>query len=456
MRLVTIQKSRHPMLKIIKALYKQLSDLYVFIDNPLELLKPEVPALAKEPATKLVRMVFLIRELQEVTNELESILEEALSTYLRERYITVEEGYEIKGMINWLQTIKSLSELKPPAYYIITHVPYTIEYRLLKKTLITILMLNYRARRIIDALYGNVVKQIKVGRFYLAGYELLASTLRAIRRKTLRMLNEPIIKEIKLRKESLEELRYQVESLPWRPEWCDRLLDTIKRLKRLLRGLRSIQSIITHRGIGWKLYKGFPYYAFKLYELWNVVLVLKTLKGLGYKIIYANSNEFMALRNNDRIIVLYNRKPRINGILSSVASGKAKGILRNEINKELLEIIAGRPDITIIKNGKPVMIWECKFTTSIKYLTEARFKILGYLREYNALVGVLVFPLVSKMRRFEEEEEETAKLLRQAERHGGVAIELHRNTILCVVPLNPLNKNVNEVMLKLFSIAHLA
>ena len=96
----------------------------------------------------------------------------------------------------------------------------------------------------------------------------------------------------------------------------------------------------------------------------------------------------------------------------------------------------GLPDF-IIKRGEKTVLLECKLRFSASSLTESRYKVLGYMHEYNVGQAVLVFPRIVN-RGSDQEEGATHKLFEDAQK-GGVVL-LYRDEpaeVLAIVSVDP-------------------
>ncbi len=177
-------------------------------------------------------------------------------------------------------------------------------------------------------------------------------------------------------------------------------------------------------------------YAQRLYELYVLYMLLRALEGLTPGRIQARKERVIVLEYDGSIIIFYNSKPRVDGmLLSRIARGKAVP----QLGPGILEAASGRPDITLVVGDRVVAVFEVKYSRRLSYLTAARFKTLAYIHEYDAQAGVLVYPgLGATSSAYEEEDDvDTIRLLAEAEKNGTLAIRLYGNSTLYILPLSP-------------------
>jgi len=143
--------------------------------------------------------------------------------------------------------------------------------------------------------------------------------------------------------------------------------------------------------------------------------------GRGIKVIYDHGRS---------LIVVYGWRLKD----SIIAEGKAHWLFSEGFEIPLKEL-AGRLDIGVVNGAKVVV--EAKFSNSASYLTQARFKVIAYLYEYNADTAILVYPGPITSKSIDAEESKTVKLLKKANEKGGIRIELKTGKKLYIIPLPP-------------------
>ena len=105
---------------------------------------------------------------------------------------------------------------------------------------------------------------------------------------------------------------------------------------------------------------------------------------------------------------------------------------------ERKKVPAGRPDVTLLLETKPLLVLDAKYTKSYEYLSQARYKILGYLNEYGTNVGAIVYdPDILAERPVDEEDLEFSGVLEEANKYDGAIIE-NANKCIYLLPLRPL------------------
>jgi hypothetical protein len=139
----------------------------------------------------------------------------------------------------------------------------------------------------------------------------------------------------------------------------------------------------------------------KIYELFALAFILnylvETYKPSKVKIITrdgeVDGRGLIFSGANGDITVLYNIISE--DIPSKLSKAKALGLLDGPIREDLVKKLRGLPDIVILLsfNGqKKRLIFECKYTRSINYLVQARFKALSYLYEFDAHAVTIMSP----------------------------------------------------------------
>jgi len=99
----------------------------------------------------------------------------------------------------------------------------------------------------------------------------------------------------------------------------------------------------------------------------------------------------------------------------------------------------GRPDVTLLLEKNPLLVLDAKYTESYEYISQSRYKILGYLDEYSLNVGALVYdPNRLSKEPVDEEDVEFSSLLGEASRYGGAVLE-DANKRVYLIPLKPAN-----------------
>jgi len=426
-------------------MYNVVSKLYLFHSNPLELLKSDYPTFTAK-ALRLSQALIALAQLKRLAEDLSNLVKLAERMLLTTRTIVVEESWEIRGVISWPQTTINLSRLKPPAQLMFRHTLYSSENILLKLIIEELLSLTGEFRELIASEYKEFIellKPLKLAPLY--GYRILISEVDSIQYVLKGLLKKSFLNFIPYitiphRVHEIRRLIKMIKLQPWRPEWVNKLLIMANKVITFKKSLENLYDILTHtkyRRID-ELVRGVRFLIWKLYELYVLYLILEAIKdAIPYIKIKGHEREFYVQFNKSKILLLYNKQPLIKGIPSRIGNGVGKGLISNRIPRELLKASSGRPDISLVRNNN-IVILEVKFTRNPHYLTQSRFKVLAYMYEYNAKVGVLVYPGIRQPKELRDDEDiETIRLLTKAEKKGGMEIELISGSRIFILPIKP-------------------
>lgn len=171
----------------------------------------------------------------------------------------------------------------------------------------------------------------------------------------------------------------------------------------------------------------------KLYELYIFYLVAQYLESKGY-IIRKEGDSYIAEKNGQSLQLIFN------------ASLPQYSSLRRVDKKENTDAYRGKPDISIIKN-KPI-IFECKYSTNVSYITAGRFKIMAYTYEYDPLIAVLVYPgLNNEDIDFDQEDSATRELDNLAKSSGLLNFQYNNHVLYMAIidPLHPDEYNLIKI-----------
>ena len=170
---------------------------------------------------------------------------------------------------------------------------------------------------------------------------------------------------------------------------------------------------------------------YKLYEVYTYYVVTYTIaKILNASSIFMWKDEILLSLRDKEIRIMYDKVPKCK---SWIAHGK-----HHIFNGNKVSIPAGRPDVSIHVNDLITSVCDAKYRVSARELSESRFKVLGYMHEYNAPIGALVFDPthVELARAIDQEVEETTEFIRKAMNYGGIIVE-DKNKTLYIVALEP-------------------
>jgi hypothetical protein len=240
-----------------------------------------------------------------------------------------------------------------------------------------------------------------------------------------------------------------IKSKPWRPKWVEKtikLSQSIKNLEESINSLRNVVEVL-HKRVDKDVMKDISntvkFLAFRLYEIYTYMVtlaaILKVFKGSIEEI--RERSMRIVYDYEKSIIVVYGEKPG----RSIIEDAEAKWLTGEAINKDKLVVLAGKPDIGVYNEVKVII--EAKFSNTPAYLTQARFKTLAYIHEYNADAGILVYPGSITEREIDEEEQETVRILKSAKKKGGLEITLATGKKLVILPLPPTEteKNIEKM-----------
>ncbi len=167
----------------------------------------------------------------------------------------------------------------------------------------------------------------------------------------------------------------------------------------------------------------------RLYELFIMLLVLDIFAELGYSA-KLNDNYVELTRRGKTIRLLF------NGQLDS-------SIIKSVDGDETIaaSIRGGRPDVSIQDdnppNGGKLIVIDGKFSRYPAYITAGRFKVMAYMYEYNADLGMVMFPGLNESRKYDEEDEATARLWMKIKNKGYSEIVLSNEKRIYMVRLDP-------------------
>jgi len=170
---------------------------------------------------------------------------------------------------------------------------------------------------------------------------------------------------------------------------------------------------------------------YKLYEIYSYYIVAYvTAKVFNAHLIAMWKDEILLSSREYDVKITYDKAPECK---SWIAHGKYF-----MLNNSDVRVPAGRPDIAVHVNSVVASVCDAKYRVSAKELSESRFKVLGYMHEYDVPFGALVFDPthVKPVLTVDSEVEENIVFLEETMKYGGVIIE-DRNKTLYLVALKP-------------------
>ncbi|QGA53873.1 hypothetical protein GFS03_04405 [Sulfolobus sp. E5-1-F] len=209
------------------------------------------------------------------------------------------------------------------------------------------------------------------------------------------------------------------------PDWLLRAYKAYfmaKELEEIKVGIRTPKKPINKKLI--------KFIMWKLYELYIFYLVVNYLESKGYEI-KKEEDKYIAIRGNKRLSIIFN-------------ASLGQSSLRKVDYKEDVEKYKGRPDISLT-NERPI-IFECKYSSKVSYITMGRFKIMAYTYEYDPSLAVLVYPgLETEQISFDNEDNATMELDKIARKESGILDFLYNNHLLYMAIIDPLELEKNNL-----------
>jgi len=216
------------------------------------------------------------------------------------------------------------------------------------------------------------------------------------------------------------------------PEWLMRAYKAYF----LIKGIESIKVGTREKGAVTEK-KIIKFLLWKLYELYVFYLVVNYLDDEGYDII-RKDGEFFAEKDNRLIRLIFN---------TSLSTSS----LRKVDDTEDVERYKGRPDISLDDRDrlpKPV-IFECKYSSSVSYITMGRFKVMAYTYEYDPEVTVLVYPGLEDGQMNYDAEDSATRELDKMVREKEFLLDFYYNSHLIYMaiidPLRDIEENLRIV-----------
>lgn len=451
-------KDRGVLEEYLEALYRNVLEFYKFCLplSPLnreaferiikKMLEPPKGFFKEFTSEELGRAIKALTTIDELLKELKDLIDEASRYLITKKSFNFEESWVLKGAIVWPTTIKNIITFRPPVVATYTKALSEPEYKLLRSVMRLITVILRRCREDLELSYSRVKSTIQdysvltpKGFRVLTDYVLikideLINELRKLEESyPLRYIQTPLSVDWGY----INRLKRTVSSKPWRPRWVEELINVLGRLEVFEEELKGILNIIDtiyrkpKEGLR-DVSRFVRFLAFRLYEAYTYMLIVRSIVnvfrgsvdgvvGRGIKVIYDHGRS---------LIVVYGGRLKD----SIIAEGKAHWLFSEGFEVPLKEL-AGRPDIGVVDGAKVVV--EAKFSNSASYLTQARFKVIAYLYEYNADTAILVYPGPITSRSIDTEESKTVKLLKKANEKGGIRIELKTGKKLYIIPLPP-------------------
>jgi len=360
---------------------------------------------------RLSKSYLLIFIANSIVRDLINVIKVSLNDHVRYREFRVIYDRELWGPVDVARTINTYSSrlYASLTYFSTTKLP---EYILLREMAKRVLRM---AKRIYDDITNMRIKNgdMQIVKELMGRANSLERAIRNLRRLIIMLPRSNI-------EYSESELIYEVRRfLPYSPSWFVRAYNIYLLSKYLIKPMyvarRREVRVSKHDLV---------LLAWRLYEIFVYILLLSIFMENGYKVIKRKPRRLLPTKGNKRVVVLFN-KPLEKSLIKDVNG-----------DPHVAQAIRGKPDTSIV-NGKVVVV-ECKFSGNPTYITAGRFKVMAYMYEYNADLGVLVFPDLDGRFVYDEEDRATSSLWDVMARNNGIAkITLSNGRSLYMVRADP-------------------
>jgi len=458
----------------LDALYREVLEFYKYgLPLPRKAIKDLVFTMLQSPkgfykvfqSEEISRALLAMNNIKHMQNDVIDVVRNAARYLVTKRSFEVEESSSISGAIIWPLTIKNILSFRPPAIATYTRALSEPEYMLLKSLVIKAINILKMSRNEI----GVAIEKTKQNPLIASAYTLAPKSFITLADHVLNeidsllttlniLVNYYPLKFVHVPKDVswsyIEKLIRVIRSKPWRPKWVEKTIELSQSIKNLEESLNILRNVVEllHKRLDKDVLKDISktvrFLAFRLYEIYiymvTLAAVLKAFKGSIEEI--RGRSIRVRYDYGKSIIVVYGRKPG----KSILENAEARWLTGEALNKDELKNLAGRPDIGVYNEVKVVI--EAKFSNTLPYLTQARFKTLAYIYEYNADAGILVYPGPITGRGMDSEERYTRKILDTAKKKGGLEITLATGKKLIILPMPPTETEINiEKMARILS-----
>ncbi len=394
--------------KYIEYMHEKILELYLvyqhkdplrlfYEENELKKLEIKVEALEwKLSPEDLVTMMFQLYRFVKAAEILKDIVNEANNLLLRKRVYEYVEDWSVRGIIDWPQAIKNYISSRPIVQKVIGYTLNSPENLLLRATIDYILNELEKLRGVLGNASTNTVLGIsKEVLAKLPMFKIITEKISNVSEDLRNEVENSFLSKIPSNLydpesiESLWELVDEVEYMPWKPEWVQKLLDdVIYRYYLFESNIEKVLKRLTVLVIDYLLKKtdlttirwALKIYSYKLYEIYCLYLLIKIFEELGMDL-EIGYKTIIAYKNDQKIEILFNREV-----------------------KDLKLPIKAIPDISL-KNTHRI-VFEVKFSANPSYLSQAVFKVISYMVLYDADKGVLAYPIIPRRAPIEREDEE--------------------------------------------------
>ena len=350
-------------------------------------------------------------------NDVINAVKSAISDHIRYREFRTVIDSQVWGVVDVPRT---LITYPLGLYASLTYLPSSKspEYILLKEMAMRTLRLT---KRVIEW-YEESIKGNIGSHDLISELDRLIGKLRekrALLRKLISRLPLPSIRY------SHGDIVSEVERLaPYAPAWLLSAYDAYVLSKFINRGIAYVS-----------LRRGAERYdltllAWRLYEIFVYMLVLNIFVDRGYRVILRKPKILKLAKDRTDVDIIFNKSLE-NSIIEGVDS-----------RSDVVGRVRGKPDVSVISgdsvsNKSKTVVIECKFSERPAYITAGRYKVMAYMYEYNADLGVLVFPSLNTKLIYDEEDRATALLWDLVKINGFVEISLSNGKRLYMVRVDP-------------------
>lgn len=477
--------------KYIDYMYETVGELYQLNIDVDEMIREDIDRfILTKSAYQLSKLLYGLHKLSSLVDQLMDLVNEFQKYIVMRKTYTYEEDNVIRGSVIWSRALVNITMFKPILQTIVIRTIDTPENTMLKLMLLhvkVLLLLLYRKicqdikdieSKLAKELGGkvDVLGLIKADpeyirrRFVEKHIQYIDRALRTSMllhvRTSMRALEfadfdkmhslelETISTKIEKELERLYRIVQSDSMKKWKPSWVFKAMTLYNNIKNSLHDLSNgVESAIKHLNklgseeIVRELKEYIRYMAWKLYELYILYLILLALRRTveGLNISFDDRKVLVEYDDKRKLLTIYWGKPLQKSILSEVRTVDGKSL-----DSDLIYKLRGRPDLSIEMQGKVSIVLEAKFTRRIGYLTQARFKVMAYMYEYGADIGILAYPGVPRSpMSLDEEEQESFSIFKEAEEKNGLVIYLTNKSELHILPIKPLNTHYNANIDKL-------
>ena len=449
----------------LEALYKDVLEFYKYgLPLPKNAVEKLVSTMLKPPkgfykvlqSEEISRALLAMKNIKDLQEGIINVVRDAARYLVTKRSFEIEESLSISGAIIWSLTFKNLLSFRPPVIATYTRALSEPEYMLLKSLVIKTIDILKTSRNEV----GAALEKAKQNPLIVSTYTLAPKSFITLGDHVLNEIDSLLtilkllidcypLKFIHVSRDVswgyIEKLVRVAKSKPWRPKWVEKTIKLSQRIKNLEESINSLRNVVEllHKRVDKDVLKDISntvrFLAFRLYEVYTYMVILAAVLKMFKGSIEEIRGRSIRVRYDygKSIIVVYGRKPG----KSMLENAEARWLAGEVLNKDELKNLAGKPDIGVYNEVKVVI--EAKFSNTLHYLTQARFKTLAYIYEYNADAGILVYPGPITGRGMDSEERYTRKILDDARKKGGLEITLATGKKLVILPMPPTETEVN-------------